>query len=285
MVLHPAFLAGLAVTLAAILVGWGEEAWAGEGYYDVQVAWTFTWVGTLVAAALVAGRDRFLDDPEIFPAMPATPGERVVATALALSGPALAVAVAVAVVAAIATGDGGFAMGEGAYARAVVPPVAEWAQPVVLVALAGAVGIAVAQLRRGRLAVLCAVAFATFVSGSAVWAFQAHPVRVLHPFMYPSYEKSLPPAFVPSGRDAGDQPTIAPGEHHDSWEEVRFDTTALHWHLVYLTGLLLTAVWLARRSADRDEPPSSSSRWLALAGVPLAVIGGVAQVVTAGVAA
>ncbi len=281
MLRHPAFLVALAASLAAILLRPGEEAWAGEDYYNAQIGWTFTWMGTLAAAALIAGRQRFLGDLDLFPATPATPGDRVLATALALCGPILVAAAAVAVVAFLETRDGGFVMGEGAYARAIVPSLAEWVQPVLLVALAGVVGIAVAQLRRGRLAVLGALLFATFIGGSAVWAFQAHPLRVLHPFMYPSYETSLPRSFVPSGWDAGDPPLLPPGEHHDTWHEVNFDTTALWWHLAYVIGLTLVGAWLARRSADRGEP--SSARWLVVAGVPLLLVGGVVQLLTAGV--
>lgn len=287
MLAQPAFLVGLAASLAAILLASGEEAWAGERYYSTMVAWTFTWMGTLAAAALVAGRQRFFSDPDLFPATPATPGDRVLATALALSGPTLVVAGAVTAVALLNVQDGGFLMGEGEYSRAIVPSLAEWAQPVLLVALAGVVGVAVAQRRRGRLAVLGALLFATFVGGSAVWAFQAHPLRVLHPFMYPSYERRLPTSFAPSEWEAGDPPLVTPdggthGQGDAIWREVHFDTTALGWHLLYLIGLILVGVWLARRAAERGEP--SSARWLGVAGVPLLLFGGVAQVLTAGIA-
>lgn len=65
------------------------------------------------------------------------------------------------------------------------------------------------------------------------------------------------------------------------WREVHNDVDALGWHLVYLAGLILVGVWVAARLADRgDRPPL---RWPAAAGIPLVLVGGVAQMLTAGV--
>ena len=278
---HPAFLVGLAATLAAELVRSGEGSWAGQRYYMATVEWAYLWIGTLVAAALVAGRQRMLGDADLFPATPVGCGDRVLATALALSGPVLVGAAAVAVVAFVNVQEGGFVFGEEPYSRAIDPPPVEWVQPVLLVAFAGVVGIAIAQLRKGRLGVLIVAAVATYMFGAGVWMFQTHPFRVLHPFMFPSYERKLPADFSPVGWGAGDAPLLAPGEYNSTWREVHFDPTALGWHLLYLAGLILLAVWGARRAADRGEP--ASPRWLLLAGVPLLVVGGLAQMLTAGV--
>jgi hypothetical protein len=281
LVRHPAFLVGLAASLAATLLRSSEEEWAGQSYYLVGVAWGFTWMGTLVAAALVAGRQRLLGDPDLFPATPVSRGDRVLATALALCGPVLVAAAAVTLVALLKVQDGGFILGEPPYARAVLPPVAEWVQPVLLVGLAGVVGIAVAQLRRGRLPALLLLTFATFVGGSAVWMFQAHPFRVLHPFMYPSYDTKLAADFTPVVGSPVDAPLIPPGEWNSTWRSIHFDTAALHWHLLYVAGLILLGIWWAKRAADRGEPVTA--RWLLLAGVPLLLVGGIAQILTAGV--
>lgn len=281
MVRHPAFLLGLAVTLLTCLLGTGQESWAGQTYYLHTVAWTFTWMGMLLAAALVAGRQRFLSDPDLFPATPVTGRDRVLATALGLVGPTVVAALAAALVALSNIRDGGYVLGDPGTSRAVVPPFAEWAQPVLLVALAGVVGIAVAQLRRGRLAVLGLLLFATFVGGEAVWMFQAHPVRVLHPFMYPSYETKLAASYTPEGWGAGDPPLIAPGEFNSTWRAQQFDTAALGWHLPYVVGLILLGVWWAMRTADRRE--RAPARWLVAVGATLVLLGGTAQILTAGV--
>ena len=279
---HPAFLIGVAASVAQITLRPGSEDWAGQSHYLSSTAWTFVWIGALVAAALAAGRQRFAAEPEPFPATPTTPGDRVLGTALGLLGPALATAMAVAFVAVMNARAGGFELGDEGYSRSITPSLFDWAQPVLLVVLAGVVGIAVAQLRRGRLAALIVGVMAVFFGGTVIWAFQVHPLRVLHPFMFPTYEQRLPDSFDPAGWGVGDPPLNPPDEYNAFWRAVRFDTAALGWHLLYVAGLVLLGVWLAARMADRDED-RSRIRWLLLAGLPLLVVGGAAQVLTAGV--
>ena len=271
---HPAFFLGLAATLAVIVLRSAADPWISI------VAWAFAWMGVLVAAASVVGRQRFLADPDLFPTTPATPGDRVLATSLALIGATLVSATAM-VFAVAAVNDGGLVVGGNGYFREVTPAVAVWVQPVLLVALAGVAGIVVAQLRRGRLAVLVLLVFLMFVGGVGIWVAQQHPFRVLHPFMYPSYEAELPASFTPEGWRAGDAPLNPPDQYNGTWREIRFDTTALQGHLLYVGGLILLGTWWANRAADRGEP--DSARWMVLAAVPLLVVGGVAQILTAGV--
>lgn len=284
LVRHPAFLFGLAATVL-LLQRPGEEAWAGEGYYLAAISWTFAWMGTMAAAALGAGRQRLQSEPDLFPAAPVDARDRVMAAALALAGPAVVAAVLVAGLAALNAARGGYLLGEEPYERVVVPPFVEWAQPVLLLVLAGVVGVAVAQLRRARVAALALLMFTTFLGATIVWAFQVHPVRVLHPAMYPSYEHQLAPSFDPATWSPGDPPLLPPDEWTDTWREVRFDTAALGWHLVYVIGLGLVATWWAVRAAARRERPAvpPPPAWLLRAGLPLLLGAGVAQIVTAGV--
>ena len=280
---HPAVLIGLAAGVAQNTLGQGPEEWGGQAHYLSVTSWSFVWIGALCAAALTAGRQRILADTELFPATPSTPGDRVLGTALGLVGPALLTALAVAVAAVLNAREGGFLHGDDGYSRAFTPSFFEWAQPVLLVVMAGVVGIALAQLRRGRLVALVVAVVLVFFGGTIIWAFQMHPVRVLHPFMFPSYEQSLGDTFDPAGWSVGDPPLLTPGEFESDWRAVHFDTAALGWHLVYLSGLALLGVWIAARLADRDER-SSRIRWIAVAGLPLVLVGGVTQVLTAGVA-
>ena len=282
MLRHPAFLVGLAVTLAQVTIRPGSEDWTGQTHYLTSIAWTFVWIGTLLAAALAAGRERFHADPDLFPATPVPRADRVLGTALGLVGPALVAAIAVVFVAVRRSRAGGFLLGEGEYGRAHDPSLFEWAQPIMLVALAGVVGIVVAELRRGRLAALIVALIALFFGGTMIWAFQVHPLRVLHPFMFPTYEESLGSTFTPEGWSPSGPPLIPPGEYHSTWHAVRADTGALGWHLVYVAGLLLVGVWLAARLADGGEHVARI-RWLLLAGLPLLLVGGVAQIATAGI--
>ncbi len=280
MTCHPAFLIGLAASVLQITLLPSAEDWAGQSHFESTTAWTFTWIGMLVAAALTAGRQRFTSEPDLFPATPATPSDRVLGTALGLLGPALVTAVAVAVVAGMNAADGGFRLGEKGYSRLIRPSVFEWAQPVLLVVLAGVLGMTLAQLR-GRFPALIVAVMSIFFGGTAIWVFQAHPLRVLHPFMFPAYDQRLPASFDPAGWGQGDPPLNPPGEYSNYWAAIRFDTAALAWHLVYVAGLVLLGVWVANRMADRTEH-GSRARWLLLAALPLLLIGGAAQLVTAG---
>ena len=175
--------------------------------------------------------------------------------------------------------QGGFAVGDPPYTDSINPALAQWAQVVVLTALAGLVGIAIAQLHRARLITLLLAAVMTWFFGVAPWLLGMHPVRVLHPFMYPSYEHGLPALFTPSNWVQGDAPLLRPSSELGlSWREFRFDTGALWWHLAYVAGIGLLVLWAATRLADRER------RWsvLAVIGAPLVIVGGVLQVVTAG---
>ena len=281
MVRHPAFLVGLAASVASLTVRPGTEDWAGQGYYMATIAWTFLWMGTLVAGALVAGRQSYVSEADLFPATPATPADRVLGTALGLVGPALVAAVAVAAIGVLKFRSG-FVLGDEGYSRTITPSLFEWAQPVLLVVLAGVVGIALAQLRRGRIAALLITVMAVFIGGTAAWAFQVHPLRVLHPFMYPSYELSLPESFTPDGWGPDSPPLTAPGEFSTTWHSIHLDPGALGWHLLYVGGLILLGVWISTRLADRGERTARTS-WLGLTALALLVVGGITQIVTAGI--
>ena len=164
------------------------EDWVdGQFVALTQAAVVAMGIGTLVASALVAGRERFVSEPDLFPGTPVTPGDQAVGTVLGLVGPALVAAVAMAVVGARGALTDGFVRGQEGYTTSMVPPVVEWAQPVLLVVLAGVVGVIVAHLPRGRLAALVFLVPACFVAGTAgVWASEAMPLRVLHPLGLPT---------------------------------------------------------------------------------------------------
>lgn len=92
-----------------------------------------------------------------------------------------------------------------------------------------------------------------------------------------------PSRIDPAEWERSDPPLNGPDEFNSSWKAIRFDTGALGWHLVYVAGLVLLGVWLATRMANRGDD-GAGTRWLLVVGIPLVLIGGVAQVLTAGVA-
>jgi hypothetical protein len=277
---HPAFLLG--ALGAAVLVGRSftvetSESWVGEDYFVIFSGWFPLWLGTMIATALVAGRGRLVQDPDLFSGVPAPPETRVVATLLALGVPLLVTVVGVAVAAAAVDADGGFHLGRLRYSDAVVPPFVEWAQIPLVVLLAGVVGVAIAQLPRWRLGALVVVGSATFLSSIALWAFEETPLRTLYPFMYRAHEQRLPADYHPTDWAPGDPALRFPDEYTSAFREVRLDDAAAALHLVYLSGLVLAVSWVAVRLAGGGR------RWAWLAaGIPMAVVAGVAQYVAAG---
>jgi hypothetical protein len=276
---HPAFVVGLLLTSLQLLYPLfaTSEEWSGQRYYNAMTANVWVCAGTLIAAACVAGRDRWLRDVELFPATPVTPGGRVTGTAAALAAP---VAVTTAVTIAAATcyaSRGGFPFGDAQFTDSIDPPVAQWVQFPALVALAGMAGIAVSQLPRLRLLGLFILSLITWACGIAPWVFGAHPYRVLHPFMYPVYEARAPGQAVRMWT-AGDPPLLRPVDYALYWREVRFDTSALWWHLGYVAGFVVILAWAAIALADRG----TRRRSLLLLGIVLVIGCGTAQLLTAG---
>jgi len=276
MLLHPAFLVGVVLTgLSHWAVG-GQQDWAGDHYFAVTAMWGFLWTGTFLAAALVAGRQRWLSNPDLFAGTPVAPSTRVLGLGLAVVGP---VVVSLLLVGAVAVKwSDGFLMGEVPWVGRYQPGLVEWLQKPLLVALAGLAGILVAQLPKGRLPVLLVTAVVMWFTSMALWMVQVFPLRQLHPSMLPTYEHRLPLGFQPTGWRVGDHPLMSPDEYNTTWREARFDPASLGWHSLYLVGLGLLALWGAMRLADgRDR-----HRLVLWAGGALTVLGGVLQLVAAG---
>lgn len=278
MLRHPAFLLTFGLTMAfTFVLREGAPDWTGQEYWSSMVVWSFTWAGTFLAAALVAGRQRWLEDTELFPGVPARPGERVLGSVVALIGPIVLVALAVAALVWLSF-PGGAALSEVPPGQLTNIPMLQWVQPVLLVALAGVLGVLVAQLPHGRWVGLVVGAALIWFTSSAIWMFGVSQAsRVLHPFMFPAYERELPRGFSPSGWVPGDPPLRAPDEYNGRWRELILDTGTLAWHLGYVVGLAVLGTWAAMRLADdRDRHPR-----LLLVGGGLAVVCGVAQLVSA----
>jgi hypothetical protein len=276
MLLHPAFLVGVVLTVLSQWAIGGREEWAGDHYFAVTSLWAFLWTGTFLAAALVAGRQRWLSNPDLFAGTPVAPSTRVLGLALAVLGPVL-VSLPLVGATAVKWSDG-FVMGEVPWSGLHEPGLVEWLQKPLLVALAGVVGILIAQLPRGRLPVLLVTAVVMWFTSMALWMLQVYPLRQLHPSMLPTFEHRLPRGFQPSAWRPGDPPLMSPDEYNSTWREARFDLTALGWHSLFLAGLGLLALWGAMRLADgRDH-----HRLVLWVGGALALAGGALQLVAAG---
>ncbi len=133
---HPAFLAGLAISgfaqvMFSLSEGPSSESWAGQLYYVWTTGWVWLWVGTMIAAACIAGRNRWLAEPDLFPGTPITTSGRLAATALAVAGPVVVAMIAVVGSNALAGRDGGFDLGDAPYTAPTMPPLVQSVQVVV----------------------------------------------------------------------------------------------------------------------------------------------------------
>ena len=142
---------------------------------------------------------------------------------------------------------------------------------------AGVVGVAIAQLPRWRLGALVVVGSTTFLSSIALWAFEATPLRTFYPFMFRAHEQPLPADYQPADWAPGDPAVRFPDDSTALFREVRLDDAAAALHLVYLSVLILAVSWLAVRLAGGGR----RWHWMA-AGIPMAVVAGVAQYMAAG---
>lgn len=126
MLRHPAFL--LALFVVAVAVASFPEDWVdGQFVAFTQAAVVAMGIGTLVASALVAGRERFVSEPDLFPGTPGMPHDRVLGSVLGLVGPALVAAVAMVVVGVRDVLTDGFVRGQEGYTRSTVP--LRWSGP------------------------------------------------------------------------------------------------------------------------------------------------------------
>jgi hypothetical protein len=134
---HPAFLAGVVVTVLLVALVGGEPApdWPGWSMNIVLVFAPLGWF-TIVATDLMALRDRRAGTSELIDTTPATPATRTVALALATLA-------TIPVTVALLAGAGAYAMWRHDPIGAPVPR--ELAVALVLVVGGGVVGIAVAR--------------------------------------------------------------------------------------------------------------------------------------------
>lgn len=261
---------GLALTAWAALLS-GDADFQSGRYALATSAWSGLALGAFLHAVEAGGRDRARGP--LAPAAPLADRERALARLLGL-WPALVVTVAaVAVAAVVERLEGGFWMGDGATRidDAVHGPL-ELLQPLALVALAGAVGVAAGRTCawRGLASGIGAVAAVAF--GFLSWAWQWSPARYVAPVQLQPVEVDLPAtvdvAAVPDG-----WLLAAPDRYEGGWRRVIVSEAMAGWHSAYLLGLAM----LAAGVAVRGRPGWA----LALAGVGVAAVGVVAQVLVA----
>jgi hypothetical protein len=123
----------------------------------------------------------------------------------------------------------------------------ELLQPMLLTALAVALGGAVARLVRNRLGAATLLFLIWFVSTLAYWVFNGPALRVFalvqtQPVVVPVARTGTDPLTLPSSWLLS-----APGQYQDFWGRVVVSPQLAAWHDVYLVGLTALLAGLALR--------------------------------------
>lgn len=264
---HPAPWLGILLTLWWLAQTDGD--WASARYQGFQAAFAPLWLGLSVAmtGCFSRGRSGVGDDA------PMTPTAR--ASARLLAGLVLVLLAAVAV-AAGAVGlrvAGGLRLGdEPRRTDAAFYSAPELAQPVLLAALAIALGAAMVHVVRSRVASAVVLTVFWFLCGGTYWAFSGDLARLVAPLQ-------VQPFHVPVGpwdADPSDFPAhwllAAPGEYQDGWDRLVVSPWLAAWHDLYVVGLIVLAAGIALSGRPR--------RVLVGVGLVVAVLGvGLQQVV------
>jgi len=145
----------------------------------------------------------------------------------------------------------------------------ELLQPVLLTALAVALGGAVARLVRNRLGATTLLFLIWFASTMAYWVFNGPALRLFalvqtQPVVVPVAPVGADPLTLPSSWLLS-----APGLYQDFWGRVVVSPSLAAWHNVYLVGLTALLAGVALRGR--------TGRMLVAAGLGVAVVGVVLQ--------
>ncbi len=268
--------ASILLRRASLWIGWaltvyfawqtqrGVDRWPGERYEALLPA-SFgpMLIGVFVAMVRTGGRDRV--DGMLAPAAVLDDVDRAAARLLALVVP---VVLAVVTTIAVWIGtlvEGGYSLGEGIRSTTTARHgVLELAQPTLLVALVGAVGVAVGRSRRWIAGSVVTV-FVLFLTVVAWWVAQGPVLSIVSPVQTMPLRVALD-----AGVSAADTPPdwfvyYDDDERQLGWQYVHVATQA--GHTIYLLGLVgLAGAALAR---DRRATMRTIAALVALLGVTI----------------
>jgi hypothetical protein len=239
--------------------------WSGVAYQGLPTVATPALAAVSIVVALACSRDR----RPLAQDAPVDVTSRTVARLLAGSVLVVAMAAVVAVLAVWLRVHGGLVLGdEPGRTEHAQPTLPELLQPVLLTAVAVALGAAVARWVRNRLGA-AVVLFVLWFASTIYWLFNGPVLRVValvqaQPIVVRAAPGSADPASLPAHWLLS-----APGQYQDYWGRVVVSPALAAWHDVYLLGLtgLLAGLAVGGRRG----------RLLAGASVAVAVLGVVLQ--------
>lgn len=259
--------AGWAATLVTLV--WHRSDWPGGAYEEaVPLAFGFLALGTFVAGVRTGSRDRDSDAGPLAEEAGLDLTERAAARLVALAAPVLLAVVTAIGVAVVSRVEGGYWLGEGPRRTDTAHhTLAEFAQPVLHVALAGALGVTVGRLLRRPVLGVVAGLFVWTAVVPLAWMWNA-------PGRYPIAPAQTMPLRVPlpDVRSYADTPATWLVESPSAFEP-DFTRSVVHvptvlLHDLALVGVLLVTVagvWPSRRAVVR------------VAGIVLTAVGVVGQ--------
>jgi hypothetical protein len=258
MLRHPAPWIGLVLT---VLWTWDlDDNWSTERYEGLAVAPTPLLLGISLASLSAFAKERV----PVADAAPLGPSRRAAARLLGglpLIGLMLLVVVAGEVWLRFGSGVGlGDEPGHTDNAHFTLP---ELLQPVLLAALAVAIGAVAVRTIRHRLAAAIALFLGWFLVGSAYWMFNGSVLRWLTPIQVQPLYVDAGPASTDPTTFPGDWLLAAPSDWQDDWARLVVSPSLAAWHDVYLVALTVVAVGAVI--------PGRSRRPLLLAGAVLGV--------------
>jgi len=265
MLRHPAPWAGAGL---AALMAWNvwDEAWSGQRYQMLIASATPLMLGISLASVSAFGR-------ELVPVADAAPMDRSRRSVARLLGGLPLVLIAVLLAAGVfiwLRARGGLPLGDEpgrtVHAHHTLP---EMLQPVLLAALAVAVGAAVVHVVRRRLAASILLVLGWFLLGPTYWMFNGPVVTWLTPVQVQPTSVVAGPAETDPTTFPADWLLTGPGPYQDHWVRVVVSPAVAWWHLVYLVGLIALAVAVA--------VPGRLRAALVAGGLALAVTGVVLQ--------
>lgn len=261
MLRHPAPWIGAVLSGLMVWQIW-DEAWSGQRYTGLIASITPLLLGISLASVSAFGR-------ELVPVADAVPMDRPRRSVARLAAGLPLVLIAAVLVAGVAAwlrsgvevslGD---EPGRTMHAHHTLP---ELLQLVLLAALAVAVGAAMVQVVRQRLAASIVLVFGWFLLGPTYWIFNGPVLTWLTPVqVQPSSVEIGPPESDPTAFPAH-WLLSAPGQYQDHWARVVVSPALAWWHDLYLVGLVLLVLAVA--------VPGRARRPMAAAGLAVAVAG------------
>jgi hypothetical protein len=244
----PLLLVVMAYSVLSVMsmlgIGWsGGVDWSGGTYTGLPLYFVPLAGGTFFLGLRSAGRDHRADVPPLGEDCPLDETARATGRLLGLAVfPAIA-AVGVLMVAVVSRIEGGYWIGDSLWRTdtALHTPF-ELLQPVALVALAGAAGVAAGRRFRHRTPIAVLGAVITFLVVAAWWMVQWPPMFVVAPVQMQPISRSAGPIGT-----FADHWLVSYDNHENYWARQYVDQPLMGGHVLYLVGLTVLCVASALR--------------------------------------